>query len=240
MTNFLEHVAGIQNEADDDILGYDFTDDTLVYDFDQIIKRSHTHTFNDTDLSEIIGHLWDFGYPEVYIAGGSVRRTLEGKIDLSETDIDFFFIDQQQYEATRRFIQAQDSCLDSETNDVVNFSVSIRMANKQPITNKTFKFQLIKNRYYRTVGDLLDSFDFTICQFATGRDRKLYVGPYSLWDLGRKKLAVNRITFPVSSMRRMIKYTTQGFTACNGCMQTILQTTVEQPHLLNTRFQYID
>lgn len=211
----------------------------LTYDFSEIIERSHTHPIQNTDLSEIIGHLWDYGYPEVYIAGGAVRATIEGKKDLADRDIDFFFKDEQQYKTTVNHIKCQNHFLESHTEDVDNYRVTITMVNAN-LTKKTFKFQLIKNRYYPTVEDLLDSFDFTICQFATGRDHKLYCGDYSLWDLGRKKLAVNKITYPVSSMRRMIKYTQQGFHACNGAMQSILRATVNEPQLLNTRFNYVD
>lgn len=222
----------------------------FTYSFAEIVERTHTHSFIDTDLSEIIGHLWDYGYPDVYIAGGAVRRTIEGKIDLSDTDIDFFFTDHDQYLTMRRFLEAHGrAVMTSETPDVVNYNVTLLMHNipskkdgtgVELFPTKIFKFQLIKNRYYSTAVDLLNSFDFTICQFVTGRNRTLTVGEYALWDLGRRKLAVNKITFPLSSMRRMIKYTNQGFTACNGAMQAILESVVNDPKLLSTRFQYID
>jgi len=59
----------------------------------------------------------------------------------------------------------------------------------------------------------------------------LTLGEFTLWDLGRKRLAINRITYPVSTMRRMLKYSKQGFFACGGCMATILQETILSPEL---------
>lgn len=41
-------------------------------------------------------------------------------------------------------------------------------------------------------------------------------------------------------MRRLIKYTKQGFYACNGTMSTFLEKVIENPSMLETRFQYVD
>jgi len=67
----------------------------------------------------------------------------------------------------------------------------------------------------------------------------LTVGDFTLWDLGRKRLAVHRITFPVSSMRRVLKYTRQGFYACNGALNSLLRATADNPEL-RTDIAYVD
>ena len=107
------------------------------------------------------------------------------------------------------------------------------------INNKSRLIQLVKIDYYQTVDDLLDTFDFTITQFAYDGNY-LYCGDYSLWDLSRRKLALHKMTYGVATMRRMLKYTNQGFEACAGVMQSILQSVVDDPNVINSDIQYID
>lgn len=52
---------------------------------------------------------------------------------------------------------------------------------------------------------------------------------HSLWELSRNKLALHKLTYGVAPMRKLIKYTNQGFTACAGTMQSILEATVKRP-----------
>ncbi|MFP3367631.1 hypothetical protein R0J93_28775, partial [Pseudoalteromonas sp. SIMBA_148] len=60
-------------------------------------------------------------------------------------------------------------------------------------------------------------------------------------DLGRRKLAIHKITYPVATMRRMLKYTTQGFTACAGCMQQIIKDTATSPEAMSQLdIEYVD
>ena len=90
--------------------------------------------------------------------------------------------------------------------------------------------QCIRFAFYADADAVINSFDFTICQFAFD-GATLTHGEYALWDLGRKRLAVHQITFPVSSMRRVLKYATQGFKACNGCLAALLRATADNPSL---------
>jgi hypothetical protein len=62
-----------------------------------------------------------------------------------------------------------------------------------------------------------------------------------LWDLGRKRLAIHKVTYPVATMRRMIKYTRQGFNACAGCMATLLRETATSPEAMaSLDIAYVD
>ena len=87
------------------------------------------------------------------------------------------------------------------------------------LSREPFGFDLTLKEILKTpaLSAVQDRFDYTICQFAVDTNGMLWCGDHSLWDLARKRLAVHRITFPVSSLRRLLKYTSKGFYACSGC-----------------------
>lgn len=93
--------------------------------------------------------------------------------------------------------------------------------------------------YYTSPESVIDSFDFTITQCAyDGTD--FYFGEYTLWDIPRKKLALHKLTYGVATMRRLIKYTDQGFTACAGVMRSILEAVVDNPGVIQSDVKYVD
>lgn len=126
----------------------------------------------------------------------------------------------------------------TQTNDVANFKMKYTPFDSNAQIAE-YDIQLIEKRFFADAEELINYFDFTICQFVTD-GTTLLCGDFSLWDLGRKKLVVNKITYPVSSMRRMIKYANQGFYVCNGSMVQFLQQVVEDPQILETAFDYVD
>lgn len=100
--------------------------------------------------------------------------------------------------------------------------------------------QAIRFRFYESAEQVIDSFDYTVTMFVLD-DNDLVTTPYALWDLGRRKLAVHRITYPVATMRRLLKYTKQGFTACAGCLQSILKQTADSPEAMGQLdIEYVD
>ena len=162
-----------------------------------------------------------------WICGGAVRKTIQN-VEL-DSDIDVFFKSKDQYHILYDKLMALGSAVRVERqthkeskNSVTNIFIKtntpfydwIRIGD---IKSKEVKVQLIEFGFFNTIEDVLDSFDFTIAQF--GYDGTDFIsGPYSLHDLGRKRLAVHKVTYPVSNLRRLIKYTNQGFYACNGCL----------------------
>ena len=164
-----------------------------------------------------------------WIAGGAIRRTIINKP--LESDFDFFFKDEEQM---RQF------CI--EMGNIGFIETASNEHNKTfagTVDKKNILVQAIIIRYYNTIEDVLDSFDFTITQF--GYDGiNLYCGDYSLFDLKRNKLSLHKLTYGVSTVRRMIKYTKQGFTACQGTFVDILTNIVNNPSLIEADIKYID
>lgn len=188
--------------------------------------------YTDADKCELLKLLPSLPTPRhdgPWIAGGAIRRTLLGE-SLS-SDIDYFFRDEAQANAFHDDMLARKGWEISRTGQNVTYGLRIE--------NATVIVQGIKIGYYATADAVIDSFDFTITQFAYDGDA-LICGPYSLWDLARKRLALHRLTYGTSTVRRLIKYTRQGFTACSGCLADILESTVAEPATIQREVEYVD
>lgn len=180
----------------------------LTFDFAAFCARS------DADTSELNRILAAVGNG-AWCAGGAIRRTLMKQA--LDSDFDFFFRSadalaewEKKLPATVTFIR--------ETEHHKHWKGTVE-GSALPV-----EIQAIRFRYYDSAEAVIDSFDYTITQFALDGDR-LVTTPEALWDLGRKRLAIHKVTYPVATMRRMLKYTRQGYTACAGCMATLLRET---------------
>jgi len=169
-----------------------------------------------------------------WLAGGSVRRIVSGEDVKADTDFDIFFLNQSQRDDFIQDLEKKGAKLISEREHVKNYSFPI------PGTeNHKVKIQIVFMKYYTTAEEVLDYFDFTICQCLTDGET-LLVGEYTLWDLARKRLAINRVTYGVSTLRRLLKYSRQGFNACSGALATILEQVVHDPSIVQREVEYVD
>lgn len=197
---------------------------TLTFNFQEFCERS------DCDTSELFRVL-NTVRNGAWCAGGAIRRTLI-KQPLS-SDFDFFFRSAEQLADWEKALPLTLSLVrESEHHKhwkgVIGESAI-------PV-----EIQAIRFRYYESATEVIDSFDYTITQFALDGE-KLVTTPEALWDLGRKKLAIHKVTYPVATMRRMLKYASQGFTACGGCMATLLRETATKPEIMSQlNIQYVD
>jgi hypothetical protein len=201
------------------------------YKLIEIVGRSYGNA-EKSELTEVIKGL-PFtlsmqGGP--WIAGGAVRRTLLGE-GVSSSDIDLFFADAEQLAKTASALEGIGAKLGKKSEHAKEYMAKIGDAE--------YRLQLISIGFYANAPAVLDSFDFTICQFATDGE-VLVAGDYALWDLGRKRLAIHKLTYAVASLRRVLKYTGQGFTACSGMMTDFLEQVAKNPQAINSKVQYID
>jgi hypothetical protein len=202
----------------------------LVFNLGDFLARSTDKTFDDTTLSKVLAGLPKVTPTGPWIAGGALRRTLLGQEPAS--DFDFFFQSPEQLNAFRERLEASGFRMLRETEHHLHFQGKVE-GSDLPIDA-----QLIRFAFYADAKAVIDSFDYTICQLAFDGD-SLTLGDFTLWDLGRKRLAIHKVTFPVSTMRRMLKYTRQGFYACAGAMEAILKATQDNPEL-RTDIRYVD
>jgi hypothetical protein len=203
---------------------------STTHDLRDFLSRSTESTFEETTLWSVLSWLPPLAPFGPWLAGGALRRTLLGKQPAS--DFDFFFRDADQLQAFEDRVIASGLTKVRETEHHKHYRGTL---GEDPTPRD---IQMIRFAFYADAAAVIDSFDFTICQFAYD-GQALTVGDFSLWDLGRKRLAVHKITYPVSSMRRMLKYGQQGFTVCTGAMQALLVQSVALPEL-KLEIAYVD
>jgi hypothetical protein len=172
----------------------------------------------------------NFSVPGSWLAGGAIRRTLMGMP--LDSDYDFFFQNEFAFDS-----------FDEQTIGL-GFKKTKETEHHNQYEGKfegqDFVVQAIKFQFYSDAAEVLDSFDYTITQFLLSGST-LLTTPESLWDLARKRLALHKVTYPVATLRRMLKYSNQGFTACAGCMGDLFKMTIDNPSTWGTfDIQYID
>ena len=91
------------------------------------------------------------------------------------------------------------------------------------------KIQAVCKRYYDRVEQLMDDFDFTICQFVTDGSR-VWATPLAQADLASKTIRMSPTTTRSPKTRRLVKYTAYGFVPEHELMMAALRNlTGEQP-----------
>ena len=173
-----------------------------------------------------------FSQEGAWIGGGAIRRTLINQP--LDSDFDFFFRSQDAFSI---WLDNKPKTMEvvRETQHHVQLEGTIGDS-KLPIIVQGINFQY----YPDGAPTVVDSFDYTITQFVLA-DTTLHTTDMALWDLGRRKLSINKVTYPVATMRRMLKYTKQGFTACAGCMQELLLQTANSPEAMASMdIEYVD
>lgn len=190
--------------------------------------------FNDIFFS-YTPDIKDYGW----LAGGAIRRLITG--DKMDSDFDFFFRSKEKFDEFYIGIKGDKNIeIVKEVKNDNNLQLTVNILGENGPIYKNIIYQLITIDYYEKVEDLLESFDFTLCQFATDGDL-LYCGDMALWDTANKRIVVNKITYPVASLRRILKYSKQGYYACNGCLTTFLLEAAKDPNKIKEmKIVYID
>lgn len=200
----------------------------------EVIKRSFEEFCNRSGQNfEEVSTVWNQCHISgSWLGGGALRRTLIGQP--LDSDFDFFFENPDRKSAFVEKLKSKGLSVTRETKHHTQLEGFLE-GSKIPYT-----IQAIHFRYYKSAEEVLDSFDYTITQLV--HDGKwLYTTPETLWDLGRKRLALHKVTYPVATMRRMLKYTKQGFTACGGCMADLYTKTLGNDEALGQLdIEYVD
>lgn len=141
------------------------------------------------------------------IAGGALRDSL---INEKIKDIDIFCQDQSAVLALEEWFKKQPNVKILNGNEVLsNFLLDGHW------------FQIIRDKYFDLSSDeLIKKFDFTICGIMMNKN-EIRVLPTFYEDLVCKRLRINNILYPLSTLERLQKYIKKGYTACNGTLLEI-------------------
>ena len=200
-------------------------------------KRLGIDDFSETVLAKALTRCPAISEGGPWIAGGAVRNTIAG--NPLDSDWDFFFANEQQ---AKDFEDELSGNLVKQTDKASTFMLPAKIPEGmegEGVVLPQMDIQAIKFQFYPSADAVIESFDYTISQFSfDGTD--IYVSPFALWDLARKRLVPTKITFAAASVRRMLKYAKQGYTLCPGAITDVLQQVVNDPRIIEADTQYID
>lgn len=182
----------------------------------------------DTDFIKSI----QFGLPEgVIVAGGYFASLILDEPSLSK-DLDVFCTGKQAFVDVVNLLlnpPAKPTDEDGEPDDSWAWRGYKLEGGEKALENVNsarfllFKcpnrpdLQVIRLAWYTDVEHVLDTFDLTVAMFGIDRTNFVYL-PAAFFDVMRKRLIVRKLSFPVSTLRRIIKYTKKGFYACPGAL----------------------
>jgi len=178
-----------------------------------------------------------------WIAGGIIRELLTNSDwEHSGSDIDIFVKNEEQLLEVEQQLERLTNTIPSH---YLHPCLSKIHESENAITyeykcgSKVLIVQLI-HHIFENVESIIDKFEFTISQFVT--DGKVFcVGDTTLFDLGMKQIRINKITYPVSSLQRLIKYSKKGYKACNQTLSDFLILIANNEDvIIQTKFLYID
>lgn len=147
----------------------------------------------------------------ILIGGGCFESLMSGK---APKDYDVFFISEDDFDDFYDLLEKDDFIPSKKLSEVKKEDRFIEFVKED------IKIQAIKTMYYSSIEELVGSFDFTVTMFGVSMGKVCYhcMAPI---DVLRKKLVLGNMTFPASTIRRLIKYTTKGYYLCGGSAQII-------------------
>lgn len=151
-----------------------------------------------------------WGEGDVFLAGGAIR-TLFSQYEIfspEETDIDLFFRNGEIAEYIKKALDKH-SDIYNKVFECPEGRLTTFLENRDDGISP-WKIQLITFDYYNSGADLIGTFDFTPTMFATD-GKLLWYGDRSINDTMERRLRWNVITYPASSLRRMMKYARKGY-----------------------------
>lgn len=213
-----------------------------TFSFAEFFARSPDVLEENHELFKALDRLPPIGANGPWLAGGAIRRTLlRTPLD---SDFDFFFASQEQYDTFHKAMLSKGAVVVSKNEH--NTTFRLPSVAPTPLGEDLFSewepdinVQAITTQWYADLAAVLDSFDFTLCQFGYDGET-LCCGDFSLWGAGRKRLVVHKITYGAASLRRLLKYTKQGFTICGGGLADFLEKIAADPSVINRETLYID
>lgn len=178
----------------------------------------HDFIKSDSDFFKILKFLPKIEESGPWVAGGSLWKSIEN-IPL-DSDIDLFFRDEIQcgeWLKAMRTVPYEARVISEKIN---SYNISMNYHVNHGDFNKTIKIQCIYFKYFTDIVDLLNSFDFTACQF--GFDgTNLHAGETSFEDLKNRHIIFNNVADNVASGLHMRKYVEKGFTVPDSQLEKL-------------------
>ncbi len=194
----------------------------IFSDFD-IIDSKHINHGKEVEIIRVPCCEWEdqepmtIIWPDVdrgpWIAGGACLRWFQGQ-PVSENDIDIFCSSPKQ---AQELIDRIKSYGRYSTKHESENATTLSYHNKAG--TKYWTLQVIKRRFFNNIQEVVDSFDITVCQIATG-GQEWVMGPTTAKDIRERNLRMNKPLQP-DAAKRLIKYWTYGYRPVEGLLEDI-------------------
>jgi hypothetical protein len=151
-----------------------------------------------------------------WIAGGCLRDYFS--LGYHASDIDVFFPSREDFDkfsSISKFEGAGKIIFENENTKRLLFTLN----------GKDVIVDLIK-KFFSSPEETISEFDFTICCVAMDR-LFFYCNSTFFIDLAKKRLVVNKLPYPLSTLQRLQKYIIKGFRICNGGLLEIAKAISE-------------
>jgi len=157
------------------------------------IDRCVTY-FKQFILDELPANCW--------IAGGAIRDFFS--LGYCSSDIDVFFPSMEEFIKADDWLKGRENVKCTFRNEmVVNYKY------------KKHKVQLIKTHFFSSPQETIANFDFTVACGAVDKEM-LYAHDTFFIDLAGRRIVINSLPFPLSTLQRLQRYIKKGYTICNG------------------------
>lgn len=145
---------------------------------------------------------------DAFIAGGAGLAIVIGDTSLIN-DIDVYCANSDS-----AFAFAQSLLNEGFTySHTTEFSVNFTKGELPPVS-------IIKITYFDNAAHCVDSFDYTVCQFAVGPELAVY-NPMGITDFYRKTLEIHNLLPENDALYRLVKYVQKGYTPSNDALNKI-------------------
>lgn len=176
---------------------------------------------------------------DVWLAGGSLRTLIDPKEKIC--DYDLFFkrqekdIEGSKYnkvpEVRQKLNNLGFKCtFECPEGKLYTYQKEIINMLTEDMESTFIKVQLICEYFYQTPEELLSTFDLSPCLFATD-GKFLWTYKYAVRDVKRKVARCHKLTYPVASVKRLIKYSNKGYNV-NLAIQDIVSNLIEHRDIL--------
>lgn len=109
---------------------------------------------------------------------------------------------------------------------------------KKSFFGKLVKVQLIVERYYSSLEELINSFDIVACCAATDGNEIVYNDNFIQY-VSNKIITINKLSYPVATLGRIVKYAKKGYFISGNELENLLEAVMSDPEKYDFRY-YID
>ena len=154
-----------------------------------------------------------------WIAGGSCLKWYQGQT-VNMSDIDVFFRDAFQLRRVMNRIEDTKRChVKYRSDNAITYEYTTERDSLED-SYTVFTIQLIQHKYFNSMQEVIDRFDFSVCQVATCGEEWV-LGEHTARDIRTRSLrAVGDVKGDIA--KRLTKYWIYGYRPVDGLMNDII------------------